>query len=258
MTASPRYFGPNALPVPEISNALVQEKFVLDIAGDAYFGFGDNTRNLYLKLSLPLSLKIAALSLWYVPVEWYKTTTAIRDERYSLQENPQGSGMGDLYVATNMQLVRDKKYFPDAVLNIVLKTASGGNLYAVRYYDTPAYWFDITFGKSILFSESFIREIRFVGNMGFLCWQTLQAYQNDAFMAGLKINLMTARWDLETDCSGYTGWIGNGDSPLIVRSKLIYKHKGWRVFGQYQYGINDYPYHKLRVGLSIDIGLPQK
>jgi hypothetical protein len=258
MNASPKYFGPNALPVPEMSNALVQDKLSLDIAGDTYFGYGDNTEDIYTKLIIPLFPSRVSLSLWFVPMEWYKTTEAIRDERFSLQEVPEGNVTGDLYVGTNIQLLHDKKYYPDVVLNIVLKTASGGDLYAARYYDTPAYWFDVTAGKSIFFSHSFVQELRVVGNAGFLCWQTLKSYQDDAFMAGLKLNVVTRYLDLETDCSGYTGWIGNGDSPLVLRTKLIYKNTGWRIFGQYQYGLNDYPYHQIRLGASVDINLSKK
>jgi hypothetical protein len=199
-----------------------------------------------------------SLSLWGVPMEWYTTTEAVRNERFSFEEVPQGKAPGDLYIATNIQLLRDQKYFPDATLNIVLKTASGGSLYAARYYDTPGYWFDITVGKSIYLPNSFLREIRFVGDVGFLCWQTLGGYQNDAVMYGAKINLVTRKIDWETDYSGYMGWVGNGDVPNVLRTKLIFKHRNWRFFGLYQYGLHDYPYHQVRLGVTVDIAMPKK
>ena len=41
---APAFFGPNALPIPDMSDGRVDEQLKLELAGDGYFGFnGDNT-----------------------------------------------------------------------------------------------------------------------------------------------------------------------------------------------------------------------
>ena len=50
LTYSPAYFGPNALPVPEIRNGLIKKRINLETRSDMHLSPGDNTFNLFLKL----------------------------------------------------------------------------------------------------------------------------------------------------------------------------------------------------------------
>ena len=44
-----------------------------------------------------------------------------------------------------------------------------------------------------------------------------------------------------------------GDNPLVYNIKVIQNVKNFKIFGQYQYGIRDYPYHQLRFGFTFEI-----
>lgn len=101
-----------------------------------------------------------------------------------------------------------------------------------------------------IIENRFLNEIRFVANLGFLCWETTHSTQNDAPMYGGKIILSNRLFDFENTVAGYYGWINNGDAPLVYFSRLTLKRPNLNVFVQYQYGINDFPYHGFQVGFS--------
>ena len=51
---SPAWFGPNANPVPEFTDATIPSKTTISLMGDYYFGYGDETKNGYFKIEIPL------------------------------------------------------------------------------------------------------------------------------------------------------------------------------------------------------------
>ena len=52
---STAWFGPNANPVPEFTDARIPAKTTISLMGDYYFGFGDKTTNGYVKILFTLS-----------------------------------------------------------------------------------------------------------------------------------------------------------------------------------------------------------
>jgi hypothetical protein len=68
---------------------------------------------------------------------------------------------------------------------------------------------------------------------------------------------------LENTLSGYWGWIHTyapispahdyGDAPLVYAAKFTFMTKKIDYFAQYQYGIKDFPYHQIRVGVSFPL-----
>lgn len=107
----------------------------------------------------------------------------------------------------------------------------------------------------------FINELRAVGNLGFLCWETTGSRQNDAPMYGVKIIAGNQNWKLDNTLSGYWGWMHTsatygadyGDAPLVYAAKLTIMKSKIDYFAKYQYGINDFPYHQFRLGISFPI-----
>ena len=87
-------------------------------------------------------------------------------------------------------------------------------------------------------------------NAGFLCWQVGKVTQNDAFMYGGKVKLATRAFDTSVAVQGYSGWIGNGDRPCVLKAGVTVKARGFRPLVAYQYGFRDYPFHQFRVGLG--------
>ena len=257
---APAWFGPNANPVPEFTDGRIPAKTSISLMGDYYFGYGDETKNGYFKIEIPLVAERVSFKIWSTVFEHYKVTPELSDYR-QMNGNLSGKSNGDFYVQTRISLLKEKKYAPAIILNSTLKTASGTNFNERRYFDTPGYYFDVEFAKSIHIKGKFINELRAVGNLGFLCWETTGSRQNDAPMYGVKIIAGNQNWKLDNTLSGYWGWMHTsatygadyGDAPLVYAAKLTIMKSKIDYFAQYQYGINDFPYHQLRLGISFPI-----
>lgn len=254
-TYSTSYFGPNAFPVPEMGNGRVPADLQLDVSAGQYWGFGDNATDLKFRLDIPVYPERVVVSVWMVPVEYYKTTIHVRDERYARKEFPEGVVVGDFYLQTGIQLVKNHRFLPDIRFNATLKTASGGPLTDCRYYDTPGYYFDFNIGKQWTFQNSkFIQSLTVSEMAGFLCWQAMQGFQDDAFLYGIKLNAAFAKSYFEADWSGYLGWGQPGDKPMIVRAKFSREFK--KIHSLYisgLIGLVDYPFYCIRLGYELAI-----
>ena len=101
-------------------------------------------------------------------------------------------------------------------------------------------------------------ELRFAGSAGFLCWQTDNGRQNDAVMYGLQMLLKSEYVSLRAAWSGYVGWEKDGDRPMTIKARIAGHVKGFEPFAEYQYGIKDYPFHQVRVGLAYGINILKK
>ena len=253
LTYTTSFFGPNALPVPELYDGRVPEKHQVDVSVDGFWGFGDQTQSLSSRFTYVPKPGRLAISCWGVFLEHYQTTPAVRDKRASMIESGEETVViGDLYLSTLMSVFKEKKYVPDVNLEIVLKTSSSKSPYNARFFDTPGYWFDLTAGKSLKFPQSFIQEIRFVGMFGFLCYQLNSANQNDAPLYGGKVILSSDKWSFENGIHGYSGWLDKGDKPQVFRSKLDFRQGHMIFYLQFQYALRDYPFHRLQTGISLD------
>jgi len=258
---STKYFGPNANPVPEFTDATIPLQTSISLMGDYYFGFGDQTKNGYFKIEIPLLPQRVSLKIWSTIFEHYKTTDSISAFRNSLNGNTEGKANGDFYVQTRISILKENSSRPAVVLNSTLKSASGTMFNERRYFDTPGYYFDAEIGKSFYTKNSFIHEIRTVANLGFMCWETTSSTQDDAPMYGGKIILGNEKWKLENSLSGYWGWMHThpkygadyGDNPLVYSAMLSRKTKYFSYFAQYKYGIRDFPYHLTRIGITFTL-----
>lgn len=259
---SSAWFGPNANPVPEFTDGRIPQKTTISLMADYYFGYGDETKNGYFKIEIPLVSERVSFKIWSTVFERYKVTPELSAYR-EMNGNLSGKSNGDFYVQTRISLLKEKKTAPAIILNSTLKTASGTNFNERRYFDTPGYYFDMEIAKSIYIKSKFINEIRAVGNLGFLCWETTGSSQNDAPMYGAKIIIGNKKWNLDNTIAGYWGWIHTnkklsplgdyGDAPLVYSSKITFKSEYMDYFAQYQYGINDFPYHQIRLGISFPV-----
>ena len=259
---STAWFGPNANPVPEFTDATIPAKTTLSLMGDYYFGHGDQTENGYFKIEFPLIPERVSFKVWSTILEHYQVTDKVSADRGMLDGNTSGKANGDLYFQTRILLLKETETAPDIILNTTLKTASGTYQQYRRYFNTPGYYFDAEIGKSLHTKSGFISEIRAVVNVGFMCWETeRQSTQDDAPMYGGKIILGNEHWKLENTLSGYWGWMHTntgygsdyGDAPLVYAAKITRLTRNINYFAQYQYGIKDFPYQQIRVGVSFPI-----
>ena len=247
-----------------------QSHLRLEIAGDGYFGYeGDKTADLFARAYIPLFTERVNLTLWMPVQEWYSMTTE-RQHTCRLQDSIPMAGheAGDVYVSTDIQLLKARKFAPDITLRAAIKTASGGSFEKARYYDNPGYFFDMSVGKSLYFGKGKTFpyadatdakvELRFAGSAGFLCWQTDNGRQNDAVMYGLQMLLKSEYVSLRAIWSGYAGWEKDGDRPMTIKARIAGHFKGFEPYAEYQYGIKDYPFHQVRVGLAYGINILKK
>ena len=254
---STRYFGPNAFPIPDMLDGRVCPDLKVELAGDWYKGFdNDHTADAFFRLYIPLFTRRVNLTVWMPIQEWYWISP--ERQRSTEMTNPdsttiQGHGAGDVYIATDIQVLRERKWWPSIAVRAAMKTASGGEYNLRRHYDAPAYWFDASVGKSLYVHDV---ELRLAANAGFLCWQTTTSSQNDAVLYGVQ---MLVGWKyLSGRCtfSGYQGWEKHGgDKPMSIKAEVRGHIKDFEPFVYYQYGIQDFPFHQLRVGLAYHIDI---
>ena len=267
---SPYYFGPNAFAVPEMLDGRVQHELRIELAGDYFMGYrNDWTSDVALKLNIPLWTDRANLSLWMPVMEWYHNSDKNIERCRILDEHKadakKGRLSGDVYVSTDIQLMKEKVVRPDWVLRAALKTASGGEYYHARYYDGPGYFFDTTLGKSFALGADAQRNhrLRVAVSAGFLCWQTDNGRQNDAVQYGMMAKWETHRFSLAESLTGYNGWENgcrNGgkeahDQPMVLRTDFKVHLKHTDLVAAYQYGLRDYPFHQFRIGLAYRINV---
>ena len=246
---APAYFGPNALPIIDMSDGTTHKELRLELAGEGYFGYKEKNRtaDIFARVSVPLFTRWANVHVWMPVYGWYD------------QYDGKGSGAGDVYIATEVQILhkewfktRNAVYIPHMTLRLGMKTASGEQFERRRHFDNPGYFFDLTMGQSIPFKHC---ELRLAGTAGFLCWQTDNARQNDAVMYGLTALLVHRYFALQGTWSGYVGWERHGDAPMSLKARAAGRIKGFEPYVQYQYGIKDYPFHQIRLGLVYNLDI---
>ena len=242
-------WGPNALPVIDMSAGETSEELMVEISGSYFRGFDKSTSfTPNLRLNIPLFSRWVNLEAWYSVMDFYQLN------------NQWKNVAGDIYVSTNIQVLHKDwfkgEYIPSAVARIGIKTASGGDFENRRFIDAPGYFLDLTVAEKIKFENSWARSLSIAGSIGFYCWQTGRAEQNDAYMYGLRAEYEAKYCRLSAEWSGYTGWQENGDCPMVIKAKLgVPCRFGFEPYIAYQYGIRDWQYQEFRVGVrySIDV-----
>lgn len=169
---------------------------------------------------------------------------------------------GDIYVSTNIQVLHHKwlkkslRYIPSAITRIGIKTASGGDFEHKRFIDAPGYFLDLTLAEKIEFENSWVHTLSIAGSIGFYCWQTGRAEQNDAYMYGLRAEFEARYLRLIAEWGGYSGWQNNGDCPMSIKTRIgIPCSFGFEPYVAYQYGIKDWQYQEIRIGLKYAIDI---
>ena len=249
MHITPGYLGPNALPVPEVKKGIVQTGRSFELGFDFHFQQGDPTQNLFAKYYRSFADDRIAIELYGVVIEHYAMSDSIRDSRISRDFDGKGTAIGDLYFTTLIQLIKGKK-FPDTMLRMAGRTASGGNLEAARYSDSPGYFFDLSFSKEFQCKNGKMIFLPFASS-GFYSWQTNDDLnlQNDAIMYGVGADLKWSRWSVSNSLSGYSGYKKEKDKPMVYTFDVNHKLKRQTIRLQYLYGIRDWNYQTVKFSI---------
>lgn len=253
MKITAKYFGPNALPVPEIKTGILSKYSYVKIGGEYFESPGDVTRNIYTEGYVRLFNNRVGLRLQLVPYEYFSTDSITREERNALIKDPSGSAIGDVNIGTYIQLVRDHEWMPDMVLTLNLRTASGSKLKMARYTDAPGYFFDLSGGKNIEFNNTIIKSIRPYGMLGFYAYQTYETVfkQNDCFLYGAGFLTSFKNFNINNAYGGYQGYIGDGDKPAVYRLTVSTTLKNRMNFeARFQKGFKDFEYDSFRFCLN--------
>lgn len=245
MIISPGYLGPNALPVPDVKRGVMNSSSEMEVTASSHFRKGDPTKDVSGRLFIPFAKKKIAIEMYGVVFEHYAFSTKIRDERFARDKDGKGNAVGDFYFSTLIQIVKHRK-FPNTLFRFATKTASGNQLQAARYSDSPAYFFDFSFSKE--WGKPAIGIFRPFGLFGFYSWQTNDALnlQNDAFMYALgadylrNSNLWSFSW------SGYSGYKNQRDKPMQLNFEWRKDFRKKAIRLRYLQGLRDWEYETIK------------
>lgn len=254
---APLYFGPNAFVVPEMLDGRVHRELHVSLAGEYFMGsaYANSTEDLSARLYIPLFTDRVNLSVWMPVMEWWQ------DWKADGADVANGHDAGDVYISTDIEIFRERQYVPGFALRAAVKTASGGHFEQRRFYDAPGYFFDLSTGKSFTLNRKSVEagkeplSLRLAASVGFLCWQTGDGRQNDAVMYGASLALEHTYFYLRETYSGYSGWEKDGDRPMILKTRVAGRAKGFEPFFEYEYGLRDYPYHHFALGLAYNVDI---
>lgn len=252
---SPGYMGPNGLPVPFLHKSVVPEKFYWTGLYEYYWGKGDETHDFKTHMIIPVAKGRIGLEFNYVPVEFFKMDSAISKYRRTLSGKAvEGNSFGDIYFGTIIQVIKDHRFLPDLTVAMSCRTASGTNRENARYSDTPGYYIDASVGDSYGKDKGFFRHVRWYAEIGFYSWQTyIDNYpQNDALLFGAGLDFDFKDFFVNQSVSGYSGYMHNGDQPIVYRLDFGIKMGEAAVVFGYEKGLRDFPFQSIRAGFQID------
>lgn len=246
---SPKYFGPNALPIPTLHSACVGGRWEVELRGEYHHYTGDKTKNMYGRLFIPLVKNRVGVEVTCTYETEFTLTPETRDERHAAGTKNFDKIIGDVIIGTHYQILRSDKWL-DIVGRMYIRTATGERLALARFTDAAGYWFDLTFGKTIVRNASGTASLRIQGMTGFYCWMTnsLVHRQDDAFSYGLGVSGTYKKLSLQTDLSGYTGYENNGDRPMALRTNLKFEIKKNIISFKFSHGMKDNLYDSYSLG----------
>lgn len=256
---SPGYMGPNALPVLRLMNGSYDENLWLDVQGAWHGGNGDKTENIFIRMNIPVAKDRVNLYFFLNPYEKWETNAQVRDERRMMNLAARGNDFGDLLFGVNFFLLNEEKHFINASMNIEVKTTLGSGLSNARYTDHGMYTYSGHIGRTLIQKERYSFLLKSMA--GFVTWQTnmnrlpggSSQFQNDAFLFGLGFEGTYGKWEIDSDFSGYSGYIGNRDNPLFWRSQIQYNMSRLGIRAEYEYGLRWWAWDSIKVGIRYQI-----
>ncbi len=260
---APGKLGPNALPVPFMDYGLLDSLSNIETGVNAHFMKGDRAINSYLSCYWAIVPKRVVMQVWGFPSETFRTHNSVRNDRQIYYDDHGWmTKTGDLWISTYVQIIKDKKNWPDITINYSAKTTIGDAVQG-RYTDAPANYYYAAIGKSIFPKAGFINEIRLGALAGFYVWQTnkveLAQDEGALYEFGVDLKHDNLSWRNEIgDYSAYGGYqfigVDDNNDPLIFRTN--FKSSGerfdWKI--EYQTGFRDYDYQTIRMTVFYKFG----
>ena len=240
---SPRYFGPNAFPLPELRSGFLPNRCEVELRGEYHTFAGDQAKDIYARMFIPVAEGRAGLEVSYIFYEFYMTTPETVVERHAAGQTWKHGANGDVIFSSFYKFFRNNKRV-EFLFETSLKTASGTRIADARYTDAASYWFDLNVGYDVHRSTDSLKFITLQALAGFYCWMTndIVHRQNDAVLYSGGISGGYKNLTFQADISGFHGYNNNGDRPIILRTKLNYEFNKNIFSFRYKHGIHDYLY----------------
>ena len=240
---SPRYFGPNAFPLPELRNGFLGKRWEVEVRGEYHTYEGDQTKDVFGRLFIPVAAGRAAFEVNYVIYENYNMTPETVAERHAAGPNFKHGANGDVIFSSYYQLFKNNKR-AGILFEMSFKTASGTRLADARYTDAATYWFDLNAGTYLYKSVDALKFVSIQALAGFYCWMTndIVHRQNDALLYSGGLSAGISNLAMQVDIGGFHGYKNIGDRPLLLRAKLNYEYRKNILSFRYKHGMNDFLY----------------
>ena len=258
MDYSPRWYGPNANPIPETLEATITQGLRIKNSVLLQRAQGDKTTTLLTDLEVPIISQKASIRIYGYGAEHYQWSDVSREQRGLSCTLQEGDIVGDIYLQTRVRLMEvDNSWKPDVVLNYTLKTASPKPIAreSMRFFDTPGYFFHLEIGRNIFEQSLAPCRLRLSGYVGFMCWETVRK-QNDAFMYTLALSSQLEKWHLFLQFGGYNGWMKHhygedyGDEPMHITARCDYQLNPHLIASLgLERGLRDYPFTLISLSL---------
>lgn len=248
---SPKYFGPNAFPMPTMRNADIGQYIEAEVRGEYHYYSGDKTHDLFTRLYVPFVKGRAGIEVTWVVDEHYDMTPETRDERHAVETKSPIACHGDIIFSSFFQALRSEKWV-DAVISATIKTASGGRLCDARYTDAASYWFDLNIARNLWNSNDKQSLIRMQIMGGFYCWMTndMVHRQNDAITYGFGLSAQHQHLSLSSNITGIYGYENDGDRPILWKNTLKYEIKKNILSFHFTHGMKDSLYDSYALGYT--------
>lgn len=258
---SPRWYGPNANPIPEERDASIPDGIKFSSKFLFQLSLQDKSQSFFTDLEIPIIPQKASVRIYGYAPEWFQWSKASMAQRAIPDHLQKGCLVGDIYLQTRLRLLRENNTTrPNIVLNYTLKTASPKHIAneCRRFFDTPGYFFHIEVGKNLLSSKTYPFQLRLCSYLGFMCWETIQS-QNDAFMYNISLAALIKKCQLKAQFGGYNGWQKHrygadfGDEPIHCTLSCDYKITPCLTAScGVEKGLRDYPFTQFFIGMSYN------
>jgi hypothetical protein len=237
---SPRYFGPNAFPLPELRSGRIETRWEAELRGEYHETEGDRTKDVYARVFIPVAEGRAGVEVNYIIYEYYNMTQETVEERHAAGRFWEEGARGDVVVSSFYQVLRNEKW-ADIMLEATLKTASGNRLADARFTDAATYWFNLNIGRHVYKHPGQKSYLRIHGLAGFYCWMTNDIIhrQDDAILYAVGFSGAHKNLTFDADIAGLYGYKDNGDRPLQLRTKLNYEYRKNILSFRYRHGMKD-------------------
>jgi len=252
ITFTPGFLGPNALPVPRITNGSIDSVNSFGISGNVYFSKEDHTQNISLYANYCLVKNKISFDAFWVPVEHFTMSHRLKGERHVFSDfYYRHYALGDVHLNTNIQLYNSEAKKIQSALRIGYRFASS-EIGAARFTDAPGYYFDISFAKAF-HSNPALKWIMMAGGYFWQADNIMRHRQDDAFLFGSGLEWNKKNIKIQTCVTGYLGWDYRlRDKPILFRAGIDKTMKKNTWFFQFQQGLHNFNYSSVEMGMKFN------